>query len=825
MKHTKQLLLAALALSFALPLTAADPKPKAKAAAMAPAAAPAITRLEPRGIQRGAEVRLKLVGSNLAGLTNVMFHSPKLTGTLLPDAKAGEAWLKVTAAPDLARGSYELSVKSAAGESARVKLHVDDLRQATDPAKTESLPVSFWGALEQPGKPGEFTFTAIAGQNLVCDLAAERLGSKAVNAMLTLLDDRGRVLAVNRGFDGSSDALLVHRLPATGRYTVRVSDPQYMASPEHFFRVSVGELPVVTGVFPLAVPADKESEVQLAGENLPAGASVKVKAGAMGEVVVPMNAEKFRARKEFKVLVSTTPELVETALILVPSRAMRIQVPGAVNGRLNLKDVDLEPMCQLPSPKAMKLGRGELMSDRKPAPIPRQPRQIPDADYYRFDAKRGQRWVIETMASRRGSPADTKIEVLHPDGRPVERVWLQAVRDSSVTFRGVDSSNPDCRLVNWEEMELNQFVYLGGEVVRLFRAPRGPDAGFLFYNRGGRLTYFDTSPVAHPLDEPAYIVEPHPPGAQFVPNGLPVFKLAYANDDDGERKLGTDSRINFAPPTDGSYVVRVTESKGFGGDRYAYRLIVRESKPDFTPTLTGANQTIPRGSGRNFSVKLDRADGFEGAVRVDITGTPPGWFASTPLTVEAGHIEASGVLFASTDAAEASADAWAKVKLTATATVDGQTVTKPLGTLGTLKLADAPKVFLSLQNSATALPAAAVGMIPTAIPEITIAPGTEVPAWLRVVRNGDTNLVDMDIENLPHGIIVSDIGLNGVQIAAGETERKIFFTCARWVPDTDRLCHVINRSARQTAGEGKPTSSPLLIKVRKSAMERTASRE
>lgn len=765
-----------LVLLMALPLSAADPKPKAKAKEMAPAAVPDITRLEPRGVQRGVETRLKLVGSNLTGITNVTFHSPKLTGVLLPDAKAGEAWLKVTAAPNLARGSYELSVKSAAGESARVKLHVDDLRQATDPTKTETLPVSFWGALEQPGKPVEFSFNGVAGQNLVCDLAAERLGSKAVNAMLTLLDARGRVLAVNRGFDGGSDALLVHRLAASGRYTVRVSDLQYMASSEHFFRVSVGELPVVTGVFPLAVPADKESEIQLAGENLPAGASAKVKAGAMGDVAVPVDAEKFRARKEFKVLVSTTAELLEAEPNDTPASATSIQIPGAVNGRLS-----------------------------KPT----------DADHFRFEAKKGQRWIIETMAARRGSPADTKIEVLHVDGRPVERLWLQAVRDSSVTFRGIDSNNPDVRLVNWEEMELNQLLYFGGEVCRLFRAPRGPDAGFLLYNRGGRLAYFDTSPVAHPLDEPAYIVEPHAPGAQFVPNGLPVFKLAYANDDDCERKLGTDSRLNFTPPADGSYVVRVTESKGFGGDRYAYRLIVREAKPDFTATLTGANQTIPRGSGRNFSVKLDRADGFTGAVRVDVSGMPKGWFASTPLVVEAGQFEADGTIFASADATEASADAWKQVKLTATATVDSQPVTKPLNNFGTLKLAEAPKVFLSLQNSASPLPAAAVGAIPTSIPEITIAPGTEVPAWLRVVRNGDTNLVDMDIEGLPHGIIVSDIGLNGVQIAAGETDRKIFFSCARWVPETDRLCHVINRSARQNAGDGKPTSSPVLIKVRK----------
>jgi hypothetical protein len=47
-------------LACVLPLTAADPKPKAKAKEMAPASVPAITRLEPRGVQRGVETRLKL---------------------------------------------------------------------------------------------------------------------------------------------------------------------------------------------------------------------------------------------------------------------------------------------------------------------------------------------------------------------------------------------------------------------------------------------------------------------------------------------------------------------------------------------------------------------------------------------------------------------------------------------------------------------------------------------------------------------------------------------------------------------------------------------
>ena len=77
------------------------------------------------------------------------------------------------------------------------------------------------------------------------------------------------------------------------------------------------------------------------------------------------------------------------------------------------------------------------------------------------------------------------IEVLDAEGKPIERVLLQAVRDSTVTFRGIDGNTRDCRLTNWEEMQLNQMLYLNGEVVKLFRSPRGPDSGFLFYEGDG----------------------------------------------------------------------------------------------------------------------------------------------------------------------------------------------------------------------------------------------------------------------------------------------------------------------------------------------------
>src|SRR6187401_1459463 len=80
--------------------------------------------------------------------------------------------------------------------------------------------------------------------------------------------------------------------------------------------------------------------------------------------------------------------------------------------------------------------------------------------------------------------------------------------------------------------------------------------------------------------------------------------------------------------------------------------------------------------------------------------------------------------------------------------------------------------------------------------EITIAPGTSVSCWLRVDRHGDEALIALDVENLPHGVIVDNIGLNGVQIRAGENEREVFLTCSKWVPEQDRLIHVVNGNAR-----------------------------
>jgi hypothetical protein len=523
-----------------------------------------------------------------------------------------------------------------------------------------------------------------------------------------------------------------------------------------------------------------ERDVELLGFNLQPNTSVHVKAGASGEIDVPVDSEKFRSRRALKLVVNDTPELVEVEPNDSLAQAMQIPVPCVVDGRIW-------------SPK-------QTSSD--------------DVDLFQFEARLSQTLVIETDAARRRSPIDTKIEILYPDGKPVERILLQAVRDSHVTFRPIDSVTDDLRVENWQEMELNQFMYLQGEVCKIFRMPQGPDSGFQFYSIGGkRRDYFGTSGVAHSLDEPAYIVQPREGSAKLEPNGLPVFTLYYANDDDSDRKLGTDSQLLFKPPADGKYLVKVTDTRGHSGQRFAYRLIIREATPDFKVTLSGANPVVNTGSGKEFSISADRIDGFDEDISVAITGLPTGFNISTPIVIQAGHLEAKGTINAAVDAAKPNETNAATTKVTASTMINGRSSVKEVNNLGKIQLGEKPKLFVSLEpydEKATNFVERAISDPPL---EITVVPGQSIPAWLRVKRNGHDELITFSVEGLPHGVIVDNIGLNGVLIPKGEDARQIFLTTAKWVPDVDRFCF-----AKAAQAENQ-TSLPVLLHVRKAATQ------
>jgi len=763
------------------------PKPAAPVAMKPKPAAPEITRVEPRGVQSGAETKIKLRGKNLAGITEVKFNLPGLSATVAQDEKGMGAELTVTAKGNVPRTAVEMTVVTANGVSAPQKILVDNLPQMVvagtkEPLTLDKLPINLWGTLAATGQRDDFKFAAKKDETIVFDLTAKPLESKLVAPRIEVYDAEHKLLAANNGLDGGSDPFLAFTAPRDGNYVVRVLEITLEGSPGHVYRLTAGMLPYVTGWWPLSVPANSEGTIHLVGPNLMAD-SVTVKAGADGEVPVPQNTADYRTRVRIRVMASNLPESLEQEPNDTPEQAQQLTIPASVNGRLF---------------------------------VPGQPDKA-DADLYSFDAAQGQQFVIETRASMLGSPADTKIEVLDAKGEPVPQVLLQATKDSYLTLRSADSVSAGIRLGQFREMALNDYMYFNGEVVKIMRLARGPDDDMVFFTRNGtRRAYFNTSAAGHGLDEPCYVVVAKPVGSAIVPNGLPVFTLNYVNDDDSDRELGKDSRLLFTAPAKGKYLVRVSDTRGWSGDRFAYRLIVRPPELDFAATIaTKGEPSIAAGSGEQFVVKVDRKDGWEGDVRVDVSGVPAGFFVSSPVVVQAGHLTGTGTIYALPEAKQGAAD-FKSVKWTATAMIGDKPVTKPLEGPATVAVAPQAKQVIFLEPDIAGKPAGDGKTAPAKPYEVTIAPGDRVSVWLRVDRHGNDGFINLDVENTPHGVIVDSIGLNGVQIRPNENEREVFLSCEKWVPEQDALIHLVTGNARANEStEGLESSFPVWLHIRK----------
>ncbi len=470
-----------------------------------------------------------------------------------------------------------------------------------------------------------------------------------------------------------------------------------------------------------------------------------------------------------------------------PEQALRVAIPGRVTGSLALDEQDKE------------------------GPV----------DWFRFDAQAGQALVIEARADSipegnqgaqaKRSSIDTRIMVCDANGQPVPQVKLRAVRDSYFTFRGKDSSQVnDFRIHNWEEMQLGQYLYCNGEVVRLYHYPRGPDSGFnVFPNFGSRHTMFGTTATSHALHEPCFIVEPYSPEIELPSNGLPDFTLGYVNDDDPEREWGSDSRLLFRAPRDGTYWIAVEDARGFAGAELRYELKIRAPRPDFKfKSVIGANPQLIPGGYRQVGVEIDRIDQFDGPVRVTVEDLPAGVTFVGPVVVQPELLRAWFVLHAESDLdAQALTEMASPAKVVLLGQIGAQQVRRerPLG-----KLTVAEKVPLRVRLESTKDADESL-TTSTGIPVVEMVAGQTAEVKIVVDRNGYQGRINFGQENAavnaPFGVYVANIGLNGVLLPPQETARIVAINAEPWLQPGEHLVFL------QAAEAGKPASNPVLLRI------------
>ncbi|MGE3809099.1 MAG: hypothetical protein AB7K24_30925, partial [Gemmataceae bacterium] len=136
----------------------------------------------------------------------------------------------------------------------------------------------------------------------------------------------------------------------------------------------------------------------------------------------------------------------------------------------------------------------------------------------------------------------------------------------------------------------------------------------------------------------------------------------------------------------------------------------------------------------------------------------------------------------------------------------GREVTHPVNGFGPIKLERAPKYLARIVAAANG--AQPVGSA-SGILEFAIQPGESIMLKVKIERNGYKGAVsfggDDSGRNLPFGAYVDNIGLNGLLILEGETEREFFITADPLVTKQTRLFHLTSNS-----GGGQSTLAVLL---------------
>jgi hypothetical protein len=705
---------------------------------------PRLDAVSPRMAARGKKVTVTFSGLNLWNAEELVL-APDLKHTVLPGdmAKPNQRQVEVELPADFQPGTgISFRWQSAGGGTSLKTLTVlafpevaeQEKKGTTVPPVPVTLPATLRGTIISKGDVDDWVITAKAGQELSLQLLSSSLGS-VLAPVLSIRNDKGEPLAsTSRLVKG--ELLLGYRFEQAGTYTLRVEDRHFTGGGNHIYALHAGAFPLVTGLSSRGLRAasagdlvaGEPSEIEVTGFNLGGRVTIPRTAtlGSLTAITTP-NGVAFNA---VDYILATTPEFAESKANDAPSTAQLVPAPAAVSGRI------------------------EAASDR---------------DHIAFDAKQGERLTIEVLAGRWGSRLDSFLEILTPEGQPVERATLRCVAETYTVLRDHDSKVGGIRLQAWDDFEVNDFLLFSGEVVKIRVLPLGPDEDTKFFEKGGlRVAQFGTTSQAHALSSTAYKVEVHPPGSTFPPNGMPLVPLHWANDD-GERDFAGDSRILFDVPADGRYVVRLRDARGEGSSAHDYRLMVRPRAEGFRLSVSPENPNIPRGGAVVLAVTAERLDGFTGPIDVTATGLPTG-VTALPARIGAEMQTTNLILAAAADAAVPTVDAARALQIRGTA----------MSATGEALEHVAPAPFGKHQVTLIGPPDLGVTVDPVSA---DIRPGQELRFTVKIERRGDLKArIPVDVINLPHGLRVLDVGLNGVLINEQETERSFVVICDPWAP-------------------------------------------
>ncbi len=319
------------------------------------------------------------------------------------------ALVEVTIAPDAEPGEREIRLSTARGVTNPLVFEVGQLVEyARKPMITATLqilgkeaqalrkrppeevedrvvlPCTVNGQIAS-GEVNRYRFSAHKGQQLVILTQARQLIPFIADAVpgwfqpvLTLYDARGKEVAFDDDYRFKPDPVIRLVVPEDGDYVFAITDSIFRGREDFVYRISVGELPFVTSVFPLGGRAGVAARVHLEGWNLPNEEQLATEPDAPAGMHSLVTYRDGIVSNRVPFVLDNLPEDFEREPNNTAATAQPVTLPAIINGRINEPD---------------------------------------DWDVFRFMGKANQTIVAEVMARRLDSPLDSVIKLTDAHGK------------------------------------------------------------------------------------------------------------------------------------------------------------------------------------------------------------------------------------------------------------------------------------------------------------------------------------------------------------------------------------------------------------------------
>ena len=195
------------------------------------------------------------------------------------------------------------------------------------------------------GEVNRYRFTARQGQRLVITTLGRQLIPYIADAVpgwfqpvLSLADATGKELAYNDDYRFKPDPVIFYEVPADGEYVFAIRDALYRGREDFVYRITIGELPFLTSIFPLGGRVGELVIPKMNGWNLQdAELTPPAKDAGPGVEQLAANRNGFISNR-VPFALNTPPECFEKEPNNDQVHAQKVTLPVIINGRIDKSD-------------------------------------------------------------------------------------------------------------------------------------------------------------------------------------------------------------------------------------------------------------------------------------------------------------------------------------------------------------------------------------------------------------------------------------------------------------------------------------------------------